>query len=70
MDQSFLDRLRDDTEDLKAEGLYKAERVITSPQQSRIRVGEGKEVIDLEREITSLGKMKTHSTNGLWNRQA
>ncbi|MGK0359190.1 MAG: glycine C-acetyltransferase [Bradymonadia bacterium] len=39
MDQSFLDSLHARTEGLKAEGLYKAERVITSPQSSSIDVG-------------------------------
>lgn len=38
MDQSFLDSLHARTEGLKAEGLYKAERVITSPQSSAIDV--------------------------------
>ena len=38
MDQAFLDRLRDDTEKLKADGLYKAERVITTPQRASIGV--------------------------------
>jgi glycine C-acetyltransferase len=39
VDQSFLDSLHARTEGLKAEGLYKAERVITSPQSSSIDVG-------------------------------
>ena len=47
MDQSFLDRLGRDTQALKEEGLFKAERVITSQQQSRIEVTGGKEVINL-----------------------
>lgn len=39
VDQSFLDSLHARTEALKAEGLFKAERVITSPQSSSIDVG-------------------------------
>ena len=41
MDQSFLDRLHADTEALRSQGLYKAERIITSPQQAEIAVGDG-----------------------------
>ena len=36
----FLAKLASDTEDLKAQGLFKAERVITSPQQAVVRVGD------------------------------
>ncbi len=46
MDQAFLDRLHEDTEQLKETGLYKAERVITSQQQAVISVGGGTEVIN------------------------
>ncbi|MGB0647693.1 MAG: glycine C-acetyltransferase [Bradymonadia bacterium] len=45
MDQVFLRRLHQDTEHLKTEGLFKAERVITSPQRADIQVGEN-EVIN------------------------
>lgn len=45
MDQAFLERLHTDTEALKSEGLFKAERVITSPQSADIQVG-GREVIN------------------------
>jgi glycine C-acetyltransferase len=38
MDSGFLDHLREDTEALRGAGLYKDERVITSPQQAEIRV--------------------------------
>jgi glycine C-acetyltransferase len=38
MDQAFLDRLASETEALKEQGLFKAERVITSPQQAEISV--------------------------------
>ena len=47
MDQQFLDHLREETEKLKDSGLYKAERVITSPQQAAIQVADGTEVINL-----------------------
>ena len=46
MDQSFLDHLRGETAKLKEQGLYKAERVITSPQGARI-VSDGKSVLNL-----------------------
>jgi glycine C-acetyltransferase len=43
MDSGFLDHLREDTEALRGAGLYKDERVITSPQQAAIRVdGSGR----------------------------
>ena len=45
MNQAFLDRLAKDTEDLKEQGLFKAERVITSPQQGAIKV-TGHEVLN------------------------
>ena len=43
----FLDRLARDTQQLRTEGLFKPERVLTSPQQAVIRVGDGGEVINL-----------------------
>ena len=46
MDQEFLDALRDDTEALRDSGLYKAERVIASPQAPAIAVAGGREVIN------------------------
>ena len=42
----FLAKLAADTEDLKAQGLFKAERVITSPQQATVRV-DGRDVLNL-----------------------
>src|SRR5687767_5440832 len=42
----FLQRLVDDTEALRSQGLFKAERVLTSPQQSSVRVGKA-DVINL-----------------------
>ncbi len=46
MDQAFLDHLQSELEGLRAEGLYKAERIITSPQRAAISVGGGAEVIN------------------------
>ncbi len=46
MDGAFLTRLASETEALKGAGLFKAERVITSPQGGEIGVG-GAEVINL-----------------------
>jgi glycine C-acetyltransferase len=44
MKSDFVDHLRHETEALRAAGLYKAERVITSPQQAAISVaGDGAE---------------------------
>jgi glycine C-acetyltransferase len=47
MDQSFLDRLQRDTEALRAQGLYKAERVIRSRQGGHVVVADGRDVINL-----------------------
>jgi glycine C-acetyltransferase len=47
MDQAFLDRLESNTEALKSQGLFKAERVISTPQDATIRVADGREVINL-----------------------
>ena len=46
MDQTFLDHLTKETAALREQGLYKAERVITSPQGAAIEVGRGNEVIN------------------------
>ncbi len=43
----FLRHLSSQTEELKASGLYKAERVITSSQSSKVGVSSGKTVINL-----------------------
>jgi len=43
----FLNRLAADTEGLRAQGLFKPERVLTSPQQAVIRVADGSEVVNL-----------------------
>ncbi len=43
----FQQYLKDQLEGLKAEGLYKNERIITSPQNARITVGDGQEVLNM-----------------------
>jgi glycine C-acetyltransferase len=45
-DPGFLEHLRGEVAGLKEQGLYKAERVITSPQDAVIRVGGGAEVLN------------------------
>lgn len=45
--QAFLQRLTNDIEQLKVDGLYKGERVIISPQQAVIQLADGSEVINL-----------------------
>ena len=47
MDRRFLDSLTEQIDQIRAAGLYKKERVITSPQGAEIRVGPGDEVINL-----------------------
>ncbi|MBB6091490.1 glycine C-acetyltransferase [Povalibacter uvarum] len=47
MKQEFLNRLARDTDQLRTEGLFKPERLLTSPQQAVIRVTDGAEVINL-----------------------
>jgi len=47
VDQVFLDRLGTQLEDLRAQGLYKPERRLGSPQQPVIRLADGREVINL-----------------------
>ncbi len=47
MDNSFLAHLDNETEALRAQGLFKEERVITSQQQAAIEVVGGKQVINL-----------------------
>ena len=46
MKDNILEFLKKETEELEATGLFKKERVITSPQQSRI-LSEGQNVINL-----------------------
>jgi glycine C-acetyltransferase len=47
MDPSFLQHLAQQTDQLRQSGLFKRERVITSPQRADIRVEGGREVINL-----------------------
>ena len=47
MDQPFLDRLARQCDDLKAQGLFKPERVLGSPQQPLVRLADGRELINL-----------------------
>jgi len=47
MDTAFYDRLGTDLEALREQGLYKTERLLSSPQSAVIRVGDGREVINL-----------------------
>ncbi|OGQ11391.1 MAG: glycine C-acetyltransferase [Deltaproteobacteria bacterium RBG_16_71_12] len=47
MDHAFLERLRADTEKLKRDGLYKSERVITTPQRASIGVAGRGAVLNL-----------------------
>jgi len=46
MSRSLIDHLRSELDHIKQDGLYKAERVLTSPQQARIAVQSGAEVIN------------------------
>ncbi|MGD9597777.1 MAG: glycine C-acetyltransferase [Steroidobacteraceae bacterium] len=46
MDQAFLDRLAAGLADLRNQGLYKSERILTSPQAAVVRSGE-QEVVNL-----------------------
>ena len=46
MDARFADHLRAETEELRRAGLYKAERVIASPQEAAIRLDDGREVVN------------------------
>jgi glycine C-acetyltransferase len=46
MSLSFIDHLRSELDHIKQDGLYKAERVLTSPQQARIAVQSGAEVLN------------------------
>jgi len=46
MSHPLFKRLADDLEGLRQEGLYKEERVITSPQQAAITVADGREVLN------------------------
>lgn len=45
--QAFLKGLQENIEQLKKDGLFKGERIITSPQQAIIKLASGAEVINL-----------------------
>ncbi len=47
MDRGFLDRLAAQTEDLRGAGLFKPERVLSSPQQPMVKLADGRELINL-----------------------
>jgi glycine C-acetyltransferase len=47
MDAAFLKSLADETEALRPAGLFKAERVITTPQEAAIAIEGGRQVINL-----------------------
>lgn len=44
---TFIDDIASRLEDLKSEGLYKSERVITTPQSGIVRVGGDRDIINL-----------------------
>ena len=46
MTQAFITHLQQQIDEVKQEGLYKSERVITSQQQADIAVDDGSEVIN------------------------
>ena len=46
-DTAFFERLTRDTQGLRAEGLYKSERVLGSPQQAVVQLADGREVVNL-----------------------
>jgi glycine C-acetyltransferase len=47
VDQPFLDRLARQTDELRASGLFKPERILGSPQQPLVRLADGRELINL-----------------------
>ena len=47
MSSSFLDHLRQTVEQIREDGLFKSERVITSPQQPHMNVGADGEVLNM-----------------------
>src|SRR5687768_16252530 len=46
MDSNFLSHLQTQIEEIRDAGLYKNERIITSPQDARISVQGGREVLN------------------------
>jgi glycine C-acetyltransferase len=47
VDQSFLDRLARQCDELRTQGLFKPERVLASPQQPVVRLADGRELVNL-----------------------
>jgi len=47
VDRTFLDRLTLQTDELRASGLFKPERILGSPQQPLVRLVDGRELINL-----------------------
>jgi glycine C-acetyltransferase len=47
VDQTFLDRLARQCDELKSAGLFKPERVLGSPQQPVVRLATGRELVNL-----------------------
>jgi glycine C-acetyltransferase len=47
LDRDFLERLDRQTTDLRGQGLFKPERVLTSAQQPVVKLNDGREVINL-----------------------
>jgi glycine C-acetyltransferase len=47
LDRDFLERLDRQTTDLRGQGLFKPERVLTSAQQPVVRLDDGREVVNL-----------------------
>ncbi|MCU8326441.1 aminotransferase class I/II-fold pyridoxal phosphate-dependent enzyme, partial [Vibrio vulnificus] len=46
MSSAFYQQIRNQLEDVKAEGLYKSERIITSHQQAAVKIASGEEVLN------------------------
>ncbi|MGF1908710.1 glycine C-acetyltransferase [Vibrio kasasachensis] len=46
MSSAFYQQIQRQLEEVKAEGLYKSERVITSPQQAQVTISTGQEVLN------------------------
>ena len=47
MNQSFLDRLQTELNLIETNGLFKGERIITSPQSSKVTIEDGSEVLNM-----------------------
>ena len=47
VNQRFQSHLQEQIESLRAAGLYKSERIITTPQDAHIRIADGREVLNL-----------------------